>query len=351
MTNTNELWEEKNLIEPLMNCENNQTIVPNDIINDTKEKFLLPECKDIGNHHKRNCPTCKREMLYKTEISMTRAEQMGTECQNCNNKRKARSGCYKRNCPRCHGEIVYKSKRGYFNSKRYNSMCRSCTRIDRRLTYPSRKGCHLTEEHKEKIGRVVKFRHKMYGHPMEGKCHSPETIEKLKISNAGSNNGMYGKHHTYKSRKQISVKRIGIPHPPVSNDTRRKLRISRIKQISKLKYNGHPIIPSFNNTACIFFDEINKKFNLNGVYATNNGEHHIKELGYFLDYYEPTMNMVIEWDEPHHYYCGGKLTPKDRLRQDEIKHHLKCKFIRIKENKLDKTKVFDKIYEYIKNKS
>lgn len=268
------------------------------------------------------------------------------ECKNIGHKQ-----TWSRNCPTCNKVMTYVSRRGYWWGTKYNLMCRGCTRKTRGLTYPSRKGCHLTDEHKEKIGKIVKFRHKMYGHPMEGKCHSPETIEKIKISSTGKNNGMYGKHHTYKSRKQISIKRIGIPHPPVSNDTRRKLRISRIKQISKLKYNGHPIIPSFNNKACIFFDEINKRFNLNGVYATNNGEHHIKELGYFLDYYEPTMNMVIEWDEPHHYYCGGKLTPKDRLRQDEIKHHLKCKFIRIKENKLDKMKVFDKIYEYIKNKS
>jgi hypothetical protein len=279
-------------------------------------------------------------------IRGTQNESKKFECKNIGNNQ-----TWTRNCPACNNVMTYKSRRGYWWGTKHNLMCRGCTRLDRGLTYPSRKGCHLTDGHKEKIGKVVKFRHKMYGHPMLGKHHTEEARHKIHLGICGDKNGMYGKHHTYKSRKQISIKRIGMKLPPTSNDTRRKLRISRIKQISNLKYNGHPIIPSFNNAACIFFDEINKKFNLCGVYATNNGEHHIKELGYFLDYYEPTLNLVIEWDEPHHYYCGGKLTPKDKLRQDEIKHHLKCKFIRIKENKLDKTKVLNKIYDCIKNKS
>lgn len=86
------------------------------------------------------------------------------------------------------------------------------------------------------------------------------------------------------------------------------------------------------------------------VHATNGGEHHIKELGYFLDYYEPNLNLVIEWDEPSHYYCGGKLTSKDKLRQEEIRHYLKCKFVRIKQKNFDKTKALNKIYECVKNR-
>lgn len=300
----------------------------------------------------RKCPDCGKEIIYKTEAFLIRSEQENKVCWKCYNKYKANLGFYKRNCPNCGTEIVYKSKRGYFNCKKRNCTCCSCAASKRRKGKPSnRKGCHISEEQKKRIGEATAFRHKMYGHPMAGKHHTLETRAKLKITNSGKNNGMYGKHHTYKTRKQISIKHIGIKLPPISDDTRRKLRISRISQISKTKYNGNPIMPSFNRMACIFFDEINKRFNLDGVYATNKGEYHIKELGYFLDYYEPNLNLVIEWDEPHHYYCGGKLTPKDKLRQDEIKYHLKCRFIRIKENKFDKMKALNKIHEYIKNKS
>lgn len=38
------------------------------------------------------------------------------------------------------------------------------------------------------------------------KQHSPETIEKLKIVNAGEKNGMWGKHHTAESKAKISAK-------------------------------------------------------------------------------------------------------------------------------------------------
>lgn len=38
----------------------------------------------------------------------------------------------------------------------------------------------------------------------------------------------------------------------------------------------------------------------------------------------------IEYDESKHYY-GGKLRNKEILRENEIKSHLKCKLIRIKE--------------------
>jgi len=62
----------------------------------------------------------------------------------------------------------------------------------------------------------------------------------------------------------------------------------------------------------------------------NGGEFYIKELGYWVDYYEPTKNIVIEWDEKNRHYRKGQLTEKDIKRQEEITECLKCKFIRIK---------------------
>jgi len=48
METKNKLWEEKNLTEPKPNCESNQTIVPNDGINETKSPLEKSECSDIG---------------------------------------------------------------------------------------------------------------------------------------------------------------------------------------------------------------------------------------------------------------------------------------------------------------
>lgn len=85
---------------------------------------------------------------------------------------------------------------------------------------------------------------------------------------------------------------------------------------------------SYNEKACIVFRRINKALKLNGIFATNKGEFSV--LGYSVDYYEPKLNLVIEWDESHHYK-GGQLREKDIIRQSVIKKYLKCKFIRIKQ--------------------
>ena len=85
---------------------------------------------------------------------------------------------------------------------------------------------------------------------------------------------------------------------------------------------------NYNEKACVVFRRINKELKLNGIFATNKGE--LSILGYSVDYYEPKLNLVIEWDEPHHYK-EGQLREKDIIRQNKIERYLKCKFIRIKQ--------------------
>lgn len=108
-------------------------------------------------------------------------------------------------------------------------------------------------------------------------------------------------------------------------------------------------MPSFNNNACVFFTKLNDIFGWKGLHATNGGEYHIKELGYFVDYYEPTLNLVIEWDEKTHYDVDGNLRKKDILREEEIKKYLSCKFIRIKQYEFKEETIFKKLYEEINN--
>jgi very-short-patch-repair endonuclease len=56
----------------------------------------------------------------------------------------------------------------------------------------------------------------------------------------------------------------------------------------------------------------------------------IEHLGYFVDYYEPTQNIVVEYDEPRHYK-SGMLREKDIYRMEAIKQHLGCQFWRYDE--------------------
>jgi len=72
----------------------------------------------------------------------------------------------------------------------------------------------------------------------------------------------------------------------------------------------------------------------NGQHAENGGE--FKVMGYFVDYYEPTQNIVIEFDEQHHN--EPKVRQRDIRRQAEIINELKCNFIRIGEKEAEKWK-------------
>lgn len=134
-----------------------------------------------------------------------------------------------------------------------------------------------------------------------------EIKEKIAASVSGQHNHMFGKHH--------------------SSDTKKKMRDSTIKRINLL-YGK--VTPRYNPKACELFEEINTKLNWNGQHAENGGEYFVKELGYWVDYYEPNLNIVIEYDEKEHNRKSQKL--RDDLRQKEIEIYLGCKFYRIKQD-------------------
>ena len=114
----------------------------------------------------------------------------------------------------------------------------------------------------------------------------------------------------------------------VSEETKRKHRLNAIKRIPQ---KDGRIIPSFNTKACEYFDKLMLENKCHIQHAMNDGEYHIKELGYWVDGYDKENNIVYEWDEKHHFKYGGTLKEKDINRQKEIEEFLKCKFIRIKE--------------------
>lgn len=93
---------------------------------------------------------------------------------------------------------------------------------------------------------------------------------------------------------------------------REKLRNHRIEQIKSLGV----VRSNYNPKACRFFDELNKKNGWNLQHSLNGGEFRV--YGYFLDAYDSERNIVVEYDEPHHYSFGRKLKSKDCIRQFRI---------------------------------
>ena len=303
MNINNELtWEEKNSIEQKMNYENNQENVLKNTIIETVCRSVKTEWIVIGETKKRI-----------------------------------------RRCPKCEKIIVYESKNGYLSGKKLNSFCYSChnkRKIENGYIMPISTGLKASDETKLKMSKSQLERFKQEKSPMNGKNHSVETKSILRNINIGKNNKMFGKTHSVESRLKISNSRIGLIPKPVTEKTKIKLRESKIKRIEKLKLNGHQLMPMFNNKACAFFDLLEKQLGWDGSYATKNREHSI--IGFFLDYYEPNLNIVIEWDEKHHYRFG-KLKEKDIIRENQIKNKLNCNFYRINEVDFDKESLINEM--------
>jgi hypothetical protein len=219
-----------------------------------------------------------------------------------------------------------------------------------------------TEETKLKISKIAKekgFGKWMIGKKMsketkiklseikEGHLTSEETKRKISIANLGENNGMFGRTHsdeykeilrqnavnfrknahTLKAIEKQRLKKIG---KTASVETKQKMRISAINYI--INKNGG-VCTMHNINACKYLDKLSKENNWNLQHAENGGEYHIKELGYFVDGYDMNKNIVVEYDEPLHYYKNGELKSKDNIRQNEIINYLKCKFFRYNEKK------------------
>jgi len=158
-----------------------------------------------------------------------------------------------------------------------------------------RKGRKILDETKKKISETLK-RHVGAG---KGQERSNETKKKISKANKG---------------KKRSV------------ESKRKMRLSRLKYIKKS--NGN-FFPTFNIYACKYFEKFDKENNTKGLYGKN--EFHIKKLGYWTDYINFDLKLIVEWDEEHHYLYG-KLREKDIQRQKEIENYFPdFKFERIRE--------------------
>jgi hypothetical protein len=112
-----------------------------------------------------------------------------------------------------------------------------------------------------------------------------------------------------------------------TEETRKKQRLSTLRYLEDLKGQ---LAPRYNKSSIKLIEEFGLKEGYKFMHAENGGEFFIKELGYFVDAYDPINNVVLEVDEKHHFSSTGQLKDRDRVRQEEITKLLKCKFLRIR---------------------
>jgi hypothetical protein len=120
--------------------------------------------------------------------------------------------------------------------------------------------------------------------------------------------------------EKISLFKIGKKR---SDEFCRKARLIRIDQISRDKFNGNQVFPSYNPKACKIIDVYGKENGYDFQHAMSGGEYYIKELGYWVDGYDKDKNVVIEYYEKRH----SNRIQKDAKRELEIRNHLRCNFI------------------------
>lgn len=117
------------------------------------------------------------------------------------------------------------------------------------------------------------------------------------------------------------------------NNTGRKVQFSkqalqnmREGAIERIKRQGGFFV-SYNPDSIVIIENYGKQHGYNFQHAENGGE--VQICGYFVDGYDKEKNVVIEYDEKHHFQKNGQLKQKDHDRQQNIINELQCKFIRI----------------------
>lgn len=236
---------------------------------------------------------------------------------------------WKRNCPMCMKMLKYKSQRSFNRARKKNQCCRLCGHV-------GTTGHKFSDEHCKKKSDIAKKLN--FGKWMIGKKLSESTIIKIKKANSGRivseetrrllSIKNTGKTCSKDTKLKISKKSIGRI---CKESTRQKLRYAAIKSIEEGKLcKGDSWKPFYNPKACEYFDKLNLENNWKLQHALNGGE--IKISRYWIDAYDKEKNIVVEYDEKHHYKPDGSLNEKDILRQQRIIEYLKCRFFRYNEN-------------------
>jgi hypothetical protein len=235
-----------------------------------------------------------------------------------------------RNCPKCNGEIYYKNAYEKNRASKKNKQCKSCCKTGNKngrfgkgflMSGTNHPMYNKHHSNKSKLQMSLKRKEYCINHPEMNPSKRDDVNAKKSSLLTGKNNPMWGKCG---NRNPMFGK-----HFNHSDETKRKMRIRRINEI----VNKHGFcFPNFNKKSIEYFDILEKEKDWNGIYIGKDKEYLIEGLGYFVDYYEPSLNIVVEYDEPRHY-INGELKEKDVKRMDEIKQCLGCKFLRYNEKK------------------
>lgn len=189
---------------------------------------------------------------------------------------------FSRKCPRCENIIFHTELNNCNYANKIGRLCRVCVNVGRKCSEESKKkmslvklGKPLTEQHSKNISKSL--------------------------------TGIKKRPHTEEAKKRMSLAK----RPTVTEETKKKLRISAILQH---KNNGKSF-PSVDKGATDYFNKLNET----NQYHIIHPNFEIKELGYFLDGYDPVTHSAFEYDTKSH--DNKKYRDNDFKRQSNIITH------------------------------
>jgi hypothetical protein len=233
---------------------------------------------------------------------------------------------YERDCPKCKKKIYYNSKADKQQGVKNNTQCKQCVADNRIYNKNPKKYKRKCPECKKDIFHTTE-KTKRRSENQKKKCKNCASPFK------GSNNSKLSEsfNELYKDKRCIKkCKTCDKDFIAVKWDTDR-IYCSKSCYFNDDLIKNHKFLPKFNKKACMFFEVLNKEKKWNGKHGLNGGE--TKIMKYWVDYYEPTLNLIIEWDESFHHHPNQ--IKKDRKRENEIIKYLKCDFLRINSDTLE----------------
>lgn len=258
------------------------------------------------------CPTCKNVRYFCNKYTLKKAEnkQKCNKCSHGNLYLKVKhliKDDKSKNCPKCGNIQYYKRNETYYRALINNTSCNSCkdfTDEHKKNMSISRNKRNMLPEYYEKRKKTIKERY-------------PNGIKKSKESIQKTVDGLQKWRELNPDKEIERIKK-----------SRKSLLDNYGEYFSSLRK------PTYNKNACGIFNKINSELGWNGFHAENNknGEYVLRINDYdafYLDYYEPNKNVVIEYDEPYHFKPSTDKKYHKR-RESLIKKTLHCEFYRLK---------------------
>ncbi len=218
---------------------------------------------NMTNEWKRLCPSCNRELFYSSKYKLSRAIFEKSCCSSCVNRHRT------------------------FSIDTRSKMAKS------KLGKPSPlRGIPLSEETRKKISTS-----------QIGKIVSNYTRQKMSASKVGCKSWNNGIHYSVERRKEMSeCAKIAMHRPEVR---KRHIESLMSSQWLKVKTDKGQL-------------ELIEKWNKLGFQFHPNYPLKGNDFLYYLDGYDPILNVVLEYDGAYHFRKSNDIKRKDIIREQNI---------------------------------